>query len=75
MKLITAQDLEELDTLDLRGRHTHLCPRCFRDVICEDDCSWFREMYSRSGVPACHPTVCDDCIAWIDGYEQHGSGI
>lgn len=72
---MTEADFEDIDILDLRGRHTHLRPRCFRDVVCESDCGWSRELYSSPGVPACHPAVCDDCLVFVASHENHGSGI
>lgn len=70
-----ALDLDNLVSPDLKGGHTHLCPRCFEDAPCEYECTWSGDMFSSPGVPACHPTLCDKCLATLEGTENLGSGI
>ena len=59
----------------LRGSHVHMCPECFDDVPCAEWCSWDGENVTSSGVPTCHPVICDHCEKasreWFDG----GGGI
>ena len=73
---MTSLDLVEMIVSpNLRGGHTHLCPRCSRDVPCEDECTWYGDQFSSPGVPACHPTLCGPCRLIVEGYESDGSGI
>lgn len=57
------------------GPHVHMCPECFEDVPCEDDCTWYGEDVTSTGIPVCHPVICDRCLELIEQYQSQGSGI